>query len=262
MTRIFALFILTILISCEDNDLGLKSNPIDSKIIIETREVLEPNSRRLTFFCKTEKIYPCVNFPLLTDKQVDENSSKITFTSVGETTLCLTALGPATTTIDLNSVSNGEYEIELNNANLKNKGTLKVTDTDITLRFGQKNGIDFVRENTNRVPAKTYWGTIGYHVQSSSALVDEFIQKFTDAGAVFSKQLPGHYFYYEIDNSGDIISNVENSGYYFMRRFIFQFDGDEAILKQLVQVDGKIYKETLSMSLETYKGEMIYNWGN
>ncbi len=203
-----------------------------------------------------------MNFPLLTDKQVDENSSRITFTSVGETIICLTALGPATTTIDLNSVSNGEYEIELNNANLKNKGTLKVTDTDISLQFGQKNGIDFVRENTKRVPAKTYWGTIGYHVQSSSTLVDEFIQKFSDAGAVFTKQSPGQYFYYEIDNSGDIVSNVENSGYYFMRRFIFQFDGDEAKLKQIVQVDGKIYKEILSMSLETYKGEMIYNWGN
>ncbi len=174
---------MTILISCEDNDLGFKSNPIDSKIIIETREVLDLTSRRLTFFSKTEKIYPCVNFPLLTKKEVDENSLKITFTSVGETDLCLTALGPATTTIDLNSVPNGEYEIELNNASLKNKGILSVTDTDVTFIFGQKDGIDFVRENIKRVPTKTYWSTIGYHTESSSTLVDEFIQKFTDAGA-------------------------------------------------------------------------------
>lgn len=262
MKRLLKLCFVPLLISCEDNDLGLKSNPIDSKIIIETREVLEPNSRRLTFFSMTERIYPCVNFPLLTEKEIKANSFKITFTSVGETNLCLTALGPATTLLDFNALANGEYEIELNNANLKNKGTLQVTDTDISLLFGQTNGIDFVRKNTKRVPDKTYWGTIGYHVQSSSALVDEYIQKFADAGAVFSKQSPGHYFYYEIDNSGDIIANVENSGYYFMKRFIFQYDGDESKLKELVQVDGKNYKESLSISLKTYKGEMFYNWGN
>lgn len=262
MKRLLQFCCLILLLSCEDKDLGLNSNPIDSKIIIETREVLEPNSRRLTFFCKTEKIYHCMNFPLLTDVQVDENSFKITFTSVGESIVCATALGPATTTIDLNSVSIGEYEVELNNAKLKNKGTLKITDTDISLQFGFRNGIDFVRTNTKRVPNNTYWGTIGYHVQSSSILVDEFIQKFADVGATFSKQSPGHYFYYEIDNSGDIVTNTENSGYYFMRNFIFQYDGDESKLKDIVQVDGKNYKETLSMRLETYKGETFYNWGN
>jgi len=262
MKRLLTFYFLTLLISCEDSDPGLKSNPIDSKIIIETREVLEPGSRRLTFFCKTETIYPCVNYPLLTDEQTNESAFKITCTSVGETIVCLTALGPATTTIDLNSVSNGDYEIELNNANLKNKGTLKVTDTDISLQFGSKNGIDFIRTNTKRVPDKTYWGTIGYHIQSSSTLADGFIQKFAAAGAVFSKQPPGHYFYYEIDNSGDIVTNVENSGYYFMKNVIFQYDGDESELKELVQVEGKNYKETLSIRVETYKGEMFYNWGN
>ncbi len=47
-----------------------------------------------------------------------------------------------------------------------------------------------------------------------------------------------------------------------MRRFIFQYDGDESKLKEIVQIEGKNYKETLSMSLETYKGGMFYNWGN
>lgn len=262
MRRFLTFCVGALLLSCEDNDVRVKSNPIDSKIIIEAREALEPNSRRLTFFCKTEKIYPCVNFPLLTEKEINENSFKITFTSVGETMLCMTALGPATTLLDLNALSYGEYDIELNNASLKNKGTLKVTDTDISLLFGRKNGIDFVRLNTKRVPDKTYWGTIGYHVQSSSTLADEFIQKFADAGAIFSYQMPGHYFYYEIDNSGEIVANIENSGYYFIKRFIFQYGGDESKLKEVVQGEGKNYRGTLSIRLETYKGEMFYNWGN
>ncbi|GCC51926.1 hypothetical protein SanaruYs_21570 [Chryseotalea sanaruensis] len=261
MKRLLPYFLI-LLISCEDNDLGLESNPIDSKIIIEAREVLEPNSRRLNLFCRTEKIYPCVNYPIIADEEIDANSFKITFTEVGETVLCLTAFGPATVVIDLNSVANGEYEIELNNAKLRNKGTLKVTDTDISFQFGKRNGIDFIRTTTMRVPNNTYWGTIGYHVASSSTLVDEFIQKFVDAGANFGEQLPGHYFYYEIDNAGDIVTNAENSGYYFMRNFIFQYDGDETELEQIVEVEGKNFKEALSIRLSTYEGETFYNWGD
>lgn len=262
MKRLLSACCCIFLLSCGEDSLGLKSIPIDSKVIIETREILGPSSRRLTFLCKTEKIYPCFNYPLLTEEHSDENSFQITFTSVGETDLCATALGPATKTIDLNAVSNGEYELELNNDKLKNNGKLKVSDTEISLEFGQKNGIDFARTNTRRVPNKTYWGTIGYHVQSSSSIADEFMQKFEDAGAIFNKQSPGHYFYYEIDNSGDIIANVESSGYYFMKAFIFQYDGDEAKLRDLVKVDGKQYHENLSIKLETYKGERFYNWGN
>ena len=47
-----------------------------------------------------------------------------------------------------------------------------------------------------------------------------------------------------------------------MTNFIFQYDGDESKLKELVQVDGNNYKENLSIRLETYKGEWFYNWGN
>jgi hypothetical protein len=254
--------LLILLIACDDNDQEAKSDAVDSKIIIEARELLTPNGRRLTLLCETEKIYPCANYPILTEEQTFPNAIEITFTSIGEIGICFTAMGPASTTIDLNSISTGEYDLELNNGVFKNRGTLKVTDSDITFQFGQTLGIDFVRTNTKRVLDNTYWGTIGYHTPSSESLVDEFIQKFEDAGAVFSDQAPGHYFYYEIDESGNVVTDVETSGYYFVKEFVFQYDGDESKLKEIVQGEGRNYKETLSMRLETYKGEMFYNWGN
>jgi len=262
MNRLGTFCLLTLLISCREYDFELESNPIDSNIIIEAREVLRPNSRILTLFCQTERIYPCMNFPLLTEKHQVENSFKITFTSVDELDMCFTALGPATKLIDLHEVPVGAYEIELINGKHINKGILHVTATAISFQFGSTDGIDFVRTETKRVPEKTYWGTIGYHVPASTSLVDGFIQKFTDVGAVFDKQSPGHYFYYEIDSSGDIIAEVENSGYHFMRKFIFQYDGDESKLKELVQVEGEKQKENLHINLSTYKGESYINWGN
>lgn len=262
MGRFFILLTVVLLSSCEYNDIGLRSGPINSRIIIETQEILEPKSRRLTFFCATDSLYTCANFFLITEKEIEEKSLKVTFTSVGISDFCLHAYGPATTSVDFSTLPKGEYSIQFNIKNLQNKGTLKVTNTDISLLFGQKDRIEFVRETTKRVPDKTYWVTIGYHEESSSILIDEFIQKFADAGAVFDKQSPGHYYYYEINASGDIIADVENSGYRLLKKFIFQYEGDESKLKELVQVDGKNYKESLSMRLETYKGEMYYNWGN
>lgn len=252
--------IATVFFACEEKDLELTSNPIDFQIFIETREVLEADSRRAILLCKTEKIYPCVNFSLLTEENIDKNSLELNFTSVGETRLCATALGPATTSIDLNTLTVGEYDIQLNNGSLTNEGTLKITDKDISLFFQYERGIELVRPTINRVPPNTYWGTIGYHTSSSIIVVNEFLQKLTAIGAEFSKQKPGHYFYYEIDINGDIITNTENSGYYFKKAFIFQFDGDESELKSLIRNDGKNYKTELSINVESYKGEQINNW--
>lgn len=262
MNKIPTLCVLVFAISCADNDSQLKQNPIDSKIIIETREVLASESRSLTFHCKTEKIYPCMNYPILTKSAANENSFEITFTGVGEMMLCLTALGPATTTVDLDVVPNGEYQIELNNAALKNKGFLRVSEAEIKLIFQTENGIEILRPTTRRVPQNTYWGTIGYHVASSGNLADAFLQKLSDNGAAFNKQAPGHYYYYEIDQNGDIVADVENSGYYFMKAFIFSFDGDESDLKALVAEEGGKYKSELTINMQTFRGESLNNWAN
>jgi hypothetical protein len=137
---------------------------------------------------------------------------------------------------------------------------LRVSDTEIELILEQYNGIYIIRPTTYRVPQKTYWGNIGYHTSSSINLVDEFLQKLADKGAQFNKQTPGHYFYYEIDQNGEIITNTENSGYYFVKAFIFQYNGNESELNDLIMIDGKNYKADLSINMETFKGEQVNNW--
>jgi ribosomal protein L24E len=169
---------------------------------------------------------------------------------------------PASTVVGLGATANGTYDIELNNGNLKNKGKLKVTDDGIYLIFAQKKGIEFVRTVTRRVPAKTYWGTIGYHNQASMELVENFLRKFEQIGGRFEKQTPGHYTYYEINNSGELVIDETSSGYYFVKPFIFQFDGNEADLKNLINTEGKTYQDQLVINLETYQGEFINSWSN
>jgi len=254
------LFVVTLLLACKNTDDGLSNNPIDTKILIEARELLGQNARSLTFFCKTEKNYPCINYPINYSFSKTENLYNITFTDVGEVGLCFTAIGPASTTINLNSIPNGEYQLDINNANLHNKGSLKVSDSEINLNFSKKNGIEIVRQNTLRVPDKTFWGTVGYHTTSSENLVTEFFQKLKSEGVLFEKQRPGDYFYYVIDKNGEIVTNNENSGYHYTKAFVFQFKGDEVEFKKKVKTIASIYFDALYIYMETYEGETINNW--
>lgn len=252
---------VVLLTSCADDDTGLKLSPIDSKIIVELRETLSPASRSLGFFCRTEKIYPCANFPLTAEQRFGDRI-EITFTTVAKPEICLTALGPATTVIDFDTPQKGSYGIDLNNDRLMNSGTLTVSDTSLTLLFHNAHGIEIARTTTMRVPPHTYWGYIGYHTASSSTQVGEFLGKFADRGAMFNKQRPGHYVYYEIDDFGDIVANAEGSGHYFLKRYIFQYHGDEAALRDLIRTDGRDLRGEMYILLETYRGERINNWSD
>ncbi|MGV8092283.1 MAG: hypothetical protein AB2L24_10515 [Mangrovibacterium sp.] len=262
MKKISIFVIVALLVACEQDEDPLKKNAIDSKIKIEPREYLDLNSRQLVLYCQTEKAYPCINYPILTEQVFQENKLSITFTSVLETDFCLTAVGPASAIINLGNMANGQYELELNNAELKNKGTLKISDSEITLDFKNQNGIEIVRQITKKVPVDTYWGTIGYHTGSTIEKVDEFLEKLKDIdGVAFNKQVPGKYFYYEIDQNGEIVTNTENSGYHFVKAFIFQYTGDdEEKFKEEIDFLVTPYFDDMYINVETYKGERIYNW--
>lgn len=258
------LIICTVLLftACKKDDSVLKSNPIDSKIRIGVWEVLGANSRTLTLSCATERIYPSGGFGINTTKKAISNGHSITFESIFQPEYGHALSSPASTIVDLGATPNGTYEIELNNANFKNKGKLKVTDNSIHLIFGPQKGIELIRTVTRRVPDKTYWGTIGYHHQTSLELVENFLRKFEQIGGVFKKQTPGQYVYYEINNAGDIVVDEKNSGYYYVKPFIFQFEGDEVDLKNLIRTEGKNYKDQLVINVENYKGEFINSWSN
>lgn len=251
---------LLVIMACDNVYDDLKNNPIDSKIFIETREVLGLESRSLTFYCRTEKSYPCINYPLAFSLNKTGDRYEMTFTDVIETDMCFTAIGPATANVDLNTVSNGVYNFDINNVNLRNKGTLEISDSEINLHFSKQNGIEIIRAKTFRVPNNTFWGTIGYHTANSEKLVAEFLQKLKDEGALFSKQKPGHYFYYEINNKGEIISNKENSGYHYVSAFVFQFNGNESYFKEKVKRIANSYFDDLYIYINSSKGETINNW--
>lgn len=262
MKKLTIFVLLTLFVACEqNNDDLLNKNAIDSKIKVDAREYLD--TKKIVLNCQTEKAYPCVNYPILTEQHFNKNNQlSITFTNVVETDICFTAIGPATTMIDLSKLTNGLYELELNNASLKNKGVLKISDSEIVLDFKNQNGIEITTPVVKRVPDKTFWGTIGYARESSESSVNQFIDKLSSIGVEFNKQSPGYYFHYEIGDNGEMVIDVKDSGYYYVKGLIFQYDGDESKLKDLIQTDGKeYYTDDIYISIWTYNGEHFFNWG-
>lgn len=258
---LFFVLLASSIIACENEDL-LESNPIDSNIQITPTEFFNENSLRLGLSCKTEKIYPCINYPILTEVTVVENLVSVNFIRVPEIDLCLTALGPATTTIDLSDISNGDYELELNNGRLKNTGSLKITNSEIALEVDSEKGIEIIRETTKRLPNNTYWGTVGYHTENTIDQVNEFLNilKAKNGVANFNNQIPGDYSFFEINEEGEIIP-TENSGYQFVKYFIFQYDGkNKETFKDEIDLLSTSYSEDMIIKFENYEGDRIYNW--
>lgn len=259
----YILFLLPLLlVSCnQDNDV-LKSSPIDSNIKIRVIEKLESNEILLD--CKTEKAYPCYNNRIQVKTTINKQKQiNVNFLKVIEEPICATAFGPATVSINLGKLSERNYEIQLNNGGESNKGILKVLENEIVLEIKEPKEIEIVTTNTKKVPKNTYWGIIGYARETSESTVNSFINKLTEIGVVFSKQVPGDYYYYQINDKGEYDLSGLLHGYYFAKAIIFQYFGDETILRDLIQVDAKMYHaENISIRVTTYKNEVFFNWAN
>lgn len=251
------LFIFT---QCRHKDIEADGNTaIRSNLVIRLIEQLENGTRKLYLSGSTKTIYPCANYSIKTAFVTSKGGFKINYKEIIAPTICLTSFGAASSGIELGTLSNGNYDLQLNGPNWVNKGTLKVTTTEFELIFSDIKGIEIPTRILKRVPPNTYWGTIGYHKINSLAKVDSLVDKMKQNGAIFQKQAPGDYRYYQIDSNGNIM-DPELSGYYFVRSIIFQLDGNEDRIRGLIRTDGIAEKDNLSISIYNDKGERIDNW--
>lgn len=261
MRKSFILLSLTAsLIACDNDTLPVDAY-VDSRIEVVPLEYPVAGATQLGLRCRTEKTYPCSNYSIVTELTYSENKISATFVGIHEMDICLTALGPASTVIDLSDVSNGEYELELNNGVLKNHGRLIISDSEIILDFQLQRGIEIIRKTTKRIPDHTYWGTVGYHSESSLARVNEFLRRLKRIQDVvaFNDQIPGEYSFYEIGDDSQMIPDPL-SGYHFAANFIFQFHGDQEQFKEELELLTTPYYDEMFINIQTVDGDRIYNW--
>ncbi len=251
-----ALVIFLLFSSCKKDKLFDK---IDSVIRMKMGETFYPANRTFQFSCSTEKIYECCNYTINKDFDISNNKIDIDFISIINPEICLTATGPATTTVDLGTLSNGTYELKISIGDEKSTGHLIVSTDSYVITLDQQKQIQIVNNTLNRVPANTIWGTVGYDTISTTNLVQTFIDSLQLLGATTPTYATGDYGYFQIDGNGQIVAPT-NSGYNFIRPYIYNYSNNSSTIKTLVKNYGMNHNDSLKISLYTTQGEIFNSW--
>lgn len=250
------MIVLLILLGCQ-KDYSIDS--IDSDIEIKLWETFDSTNRTLQLYCLTERIYNCSNYGIKNKFNKSSDNINIDFKGILVYDMCLTALGPATTIIDLGTLSNGTYHLNINVESMKSEGQLIITSDSYSIELFNQKQIKLINTPLRRIPTNTIWGTVGYHTSSTSTLVQTFIDSLQLLGATAKTYSPGDYGYFKINPNGQILP-PENHGNHFIQPFIFDFSGNTSVLKNLVRNYGKNYGDSLSIRLYTTKGEILRSW--
>ena len=100
--------------------------------------------RTLHFFLETEKEYPCINYTIISSGEKMDNKIKIWIDGVREEEICLTATGPAKTTIGFGGLKEEVYEFDFKVKSTKVCGTLTITSDEYQLDLESNEVIEVV----------------------------------------------------------------------------------------------------------------------
>jgi len=244
------------LYSCEKDE---PTSNFDENLKIKMVEVVDSTKRTLYFNCFTEKIYGCSNYFIQTSYELTDDKIKIHFIQVVAPTICLTSLGPASTYIQFEGLANKTYEIELNFGATTITGQLIVSGNSFKVILPIQTKVHFVNPDLGRIQNNTIYGTVHYHVASTAATVQRFIDSLQFYGTTPVIYPPGDYGQFQIESNGQI-KQIQDLGYYFTRYYIFNYSGESTQLKNLVRRFGINYSDSLLITLNTAKGEIFYSW--
>jgi hypothetical protein len=230
---------------------------IDSNIRIVMWETLDSTKRTLELRCFTERDYECSNFAISKTFSKFFNYIEIDFTGIRRSSLCLTAFGPARTRIDLGTLSNRTYNLDITVDRKKSEGQLIVTPDYYSIKLDKQQQLIIRNHTLHRIPANTIWGTVGYHTISTSELAQTFIDSLQILGAKAQSYQPGHYGHFEINSSGQM---VIPEGYKFTQPFVYNYTNNTSNLKKLVRNYGANYSDSLHIILYSTNGEIFRSW--
>ena len=244
--------------SCNKDD-EMQEKPRLGVIEIKMFENIDSVPRVLQLRCETKEIFRCCNWPIRNTASVSDDDIDIRFEDIFIPDICLTAFGPATAQIDLGSLSEGTYNLNLSAPGSHNGGKLIVNDDYYKLNFPHTNKFVFPYDQLNRIPEHTIWGHVGYHSEDTEPLVESFIDDLRDKGAEPGDYLTGEYGYFRILNTGEIETS-EHHGYHLIKPFIFDYQEDMSSVEELVKYYGQNHGDDLNISVFTCSGESFLSW--
>ena len=254
LRKFFLLLLIPILLFSCSTDVEEEGSDINSDILVSITEELGTTGNVLKIKSETIKIYPCINYNLLTDYNFDGEDLQVSYQGVDISNICFTALGPATSEKVL-TIEPGSYPVQFGNEEDVTSGTLQVDEEKYILELNSSSTIFLAREVLYKIPHNTYWGIIGYRDPSTESLLNVFEETLTSENVDFRSFTNGDYGHFKIANNE--IVPPDNHGYYFADAFVFEFTGSLEELRQKVSGFLGAQGADLSVSIYSYNGNEI-----
>ena len=246
-----------VFLSCDTTSVD-DIDEIDSTIMLSFKElhVAENSVPELYLGLGTSKNYPCINYRIVTENTFSKNKIhiKLLGTTIGD--ICATAIGPATTSIPINT-SNGTFEIVLESKSKKEIFELKLSDNSVELSRIVRRGYNFLPHIFIQISDKWY----KYPV-NSFALVGGTNTNNTHLYENFLEQLKSDFSIQEFnfDEDGVIPYPDSGSGHWvdFPSSF-FTYESDA----QFEEIGQSLINYSIeNITPNTGVGFSLYNWKN
>lgn len=265
-------FVLTILLSfflgCEENkDLLTNSNnifsdsvtvplsPIDSRLILNINKVINPSNRNVVLSFYTEKTYTPAGSKILGDLIQEDNIFKIELEGLFRSNCGAAIFSHASITFNLGSLTQAFYLLDIIVNNTKLLGKLTVSEESFELTIQPNNIIYIFQKKLFLVPNKIIWGQAESITPTPYRI---FLDSLIVLGAQSHNLKPGDYHYFKIDSNGNFSTNSV-LGMPYGEFFIYKFEGDTSITRNLVKRFAKRYRDSIYIKLLGAKGEMFYS---
>ncbi len=145
-------FVGLLFIRCSNKEVGDKTGTeITDKIVIKVSEAIINGKGNLFISATTKDVYPCANYTIDTDFNAKNTSFNIYYKKIIVPVTCLDALGVASNKIEIGTLPNGTYNLELHVPSGKSNGVLKVSATELQLNFRKTKGIEIPEPIVKRV---------------------------------------------------------------------------------------------------------------
>ena len=178
----YTLLILSIIIfGCNTNDEisneseyfeFITENSIDTDINFMPEEIYNTNESQeplLKLKLITSENFPCVNYVLTTTEFINGNEIIIRFDEIIEPEVCLTAIGPAISYIDLPVNTN---KVTFINGNVIDKYSIEINQEKISITLIENNFTTSLYNNTFRIPENSFAYVCGTNTDNTNIYND------------------------------------------------------------------------------------------
>ena len=229
---------------------------------IQMWENLAADDRSLQIDIETIEDLDCENYVIEHNLSKNNERISIDINEIVRPDNCILAQTPAQLSVPLGFLLHGQknFEINLSDKAVINKGILKVSEEAYTLEMETKNGFRLHHPVLNRVPRKTIWGSLQLDKALSENERQDALKLLDEIKALSEEKLyiKGYYGYFSIDALGKISMDVDSNLPDPLPKpelFILEYQSHSINeLKSILEYYRNVYPEQLEVQVFTWDG--------